>query len=176
MFDKKQMDAYSNIKAPDELFEKVENAKPKKSKVYLIPLVSSLAACLILIFGVAVFFSSGFNPNVTFNGQSLTDTVVFYDISPISAMDMRSSPMLCVPIELTLDDEPVVLISEGILILENGERVQQGTFEGNVTLMWEIERTGDFPESKMALTSEKGSKEITLTQNETDGSFTAKIN
>ena len=176
MFDKKQMDAYSNIKAPDELFEKVVNAKPKKSKVYLIPLVSSLAACLILIFGVAVFFSSGFNPNVTFNGQSLTDTVVFYDISPISAMDMRSSPMLCVPIELTLDDETDVLISEGILILENGERVQQGTFEGNVTLMWEIERTGDFPESKMSLTSEKGSKEITLTQNETDGSFTAKIN
>ncbi|MBQ7385191.1 MAG: hypothetical protein IJW04_01655 [Ruminococcus sp.] len=176
MFDKKQMDAYSNIKAPDELFEKVVNAKPKKSKVYLIPLVSSLAACLILVFGVAVFFSSGFNPNVTFNGQSLTDTVVFYDISPISAMDMRSSPMLCVPIELTLDDETDVLISEGILILENGERVQQGTFEGNVTLMWEIERTGDFPESKMSLTSEKGSKEITLTQNETDGSFTAKIN
>ncbi|MBQ7810008.1 MAG: hypothetical protein IJ346_03480, partial [Clostridia bacterium] len=74
MFNKSQLDAYSNIKAPDELFEKVVNAKPKKSKIYLIPLVSSLAACLILVFGIAVFGNS-FNPQVTFNGQSLTDSV-----------------------------------------------------------------------------------------------------
>ncbi len=175
MFNKSQLDAYNSIKVPDELFNKVVNSKPKKSKIYLIPLVSSLAACLILVFGVAAFMGS-FNPQVTFNGQSLTDSVVFYDISPISTMDMRSSPELCVPVELELSEKTVVSVSEGVIILENGERVQQSTFEGTVTLMWEIQRTSDFPKSKMTLTSDKGSKVITLTQNEADGSFTAKIN
>lgn len=176
MFKKSQLDAYSSIKAPDELFEKVVNAKPKKSKVYLIPLVSSLAACLILIFGVAVFFSSGFNPNVTFNGQTLTDSVVFYDISPVSAMDMRSSPVISMPLEIELSEETQVWVSEGVMILENGERVTKATLEGKVTIVWEIERKDDFPESEMTLQSHKGTRQITLTQNEADGSFTAKIN
>ena len=174
MFNKSQLDAYSNIKAPDELFEKVVNSKPKKSKIYLIPLVSSLAACLILVFGVAVFGNS-FNPQVTFNGQSLTDSVQFYDISPISTMDMRSSPVLSMPLEFKLSDETQVSVSEGVIILENGERVSRTTLEGDVTVIWEIQRQGDFPESKMTLESSKGSKEIILTQSEADGSFTAKI-
>lgn len=174
MFNKSQMDAYSNIKAPQELLEKVVNAKPKKSKIYLIPLVSSLAACLILIFGVSVFANS-FNPQVTFNGQSLKDSVVFYDISPISTMDMRSSPVLSMPLELKLSDETQVSVSEGVIILANGERVSRTTLEGDVTVIWEIQRQGDFPQSEMTLKSSKGTKQITLTQNEADGSFTAKI-
>lgn len=175
MFNKSQIEAYNNIKAPDELFEKVVNSKPKKNKIYLIPLVSSLAACLILIFGVAVFANS-FNPQVTFNGQSLKDSVVFYDISPISTMDMRSSPVLSMPLEIELSEETQVSVSEGVMILENGERVTGTDLDGTVNLIWEVERTGDFPESKMTLESRKGTKQITLTQNETDGSFTAKIN
>ena len=176
MFNKSQLDAYSNIKAPDELFEKVVNSKPKKNKIYvLVPLVSTLAACLILVFGVAVFGNS-FNPQVTFNGQSLTDSVQFYDISPISTMDMRSSPVLSMPLEFELSNQTQVSVSEGIMILENGERVSETFLEGKVTLVWEIQRQGDFPESKMTLESSKGSKEIILTQSEADGSFTAKIN
>jgi len=175
MFNKSQIDAYSNIKAPQELFEKVTCSKPKKSKIYLIPLVSSLAACIMLIFGVAAF-TSRFDPDVTFNGQSLKDNVVFYDISPANALDMRSSPVLSVPVELKMDDKTTVTVSQGIMVLEDGERVRYNEFDGKISLVWEIERTGDFPECIMTLKGEKGSAEITLTQNEADGSFTAKIN
>lgn len=175
MFNNSQREAYNNIKAPDELYSKVINSKPEKSKIYLIPLVSSLAACLILIFGVAAF-TSGFNPQVTFNGQQLTDSVVFYDISPAKALDMRSSLVLSVPIELELPEKTQVFVSEGILVLENGERTQYYAYEGKISFVWEIERTGDFPDAKMTLKSDKGTKEISLTQNEADGIFTAKIN
>ncbi len=175
MFNKSQVDAYSDIKAPQELYAKVISSKPKKSKIYLIPLVSSLAACIILIFGVAAFGSS-YNPQVTFNGQELTDSVVFYDISPANALDMRSSPVLSVPVELELSEKTQVFVSEGVLVLDNGERTEYNTYEGKVSFVWEIERTGDFPTSAMTLESDKGTKEIILTQNEADGSFTAKIN
>lgn len=175
MFNKSQAEAYNSIKAPDELFDKVVNSKPKKSKVYLIPLVSSMAACLILVFGVAAFNSS-YNPQVTFNGQNLTESVVFYDISPANVFDMRSSPVLSVPVELQVDEETNVSVSTGILVLENGDRVKYNTIKGKVALVWEIERTGDFPEAKMTLHSDNGTKDIILTQNEADGSFTAKIN
>ncbi|MBQ7809876.1 MAG: hypothetical protein IJ346_02800, partial [Clostridia bacterium] len=107
---------------------------------------------------------------------SLTDSVQFYDISPISTMDMRSSPVLSMPLEFELSNQTKVSVSEGIMILENGERVSETSLEGKVTLVWEIQRQGDFPESKMTLESSKGSKEIILTQSEADGSFTAKIN
>ena len=175
MFNKSQIDAYSNIKAPQELFEKVTCSKPKKSKIYLIPLVSSLAACLVLIFGIAAF-GNRFDPNITFNGQSLKDDVVFYDISPANALDMRSSPVLSVPVERDLDDKTAVSVSKGVIVLENGERVKYNEFVGKISFIWEIERTGDFPECIMTLKGDNGSSEITLTQNEADGSFTAKIN
>ena len=175
MFNKSQLNAYNNIKAPDELFEKVANAEPKKSKIYLIPLVSSLAACLILIFGIASF-SSFSAPKVTFNGQDLSESVVFYDISPANILDMRSSPVLSLPVDLELKSTTEVAVSEGVILLNNGERAQSKTLEGDVSLVWEIQRTGDFPQCTMTLGSNGKTTTITLTQNETDGSFTATIN
>lgn len=175
MFNKDQVEAYSNIKAPDELFDKVLNAKPKKSKIYYLPLAVSFAACIMLMFGVAVFTSS-YSPSVTFNGQVLTDSVVFYDISPANAPDMRSSPMLSIPVIIESDKNTEVTVSEGVLVLENGKRQEYSTFEGEISFVWEIERTSDFKECKMTLTDEKGTSVITLNENEADGSFTAKIN
>ena len=175
MFDKSQLQAYSSIKAPDELYDKVIASKPKKSKIYLLPLAVSFAACLMLIFG-SVFYWGSYNPQVTFNGQNLTDSVVFYAVSPAKALDMRSSPVLSVPVELKLDEETEVSVNEGVLMLENGEKVKYNTFKGNVSLIWEIEQAENFPKAVMTLKSNKVTKEIVLTQNETDGSYTAKIN
>ncbi len=175
MFNKSQIDAYSNIKAPDELFQKVINSKPKESKIYYLPLAVSFVACLMLIFG-SVFYWGSYNPQVTINGQNLTESVVFYDISPAKVSDMRSSPVLSVPIELELDEETTISVSAGVLVLENGERVKYNSCKDTISFIWEIERTGDLLEAEMTLKCDKGTKEITITQNEADGSFTAKIN
>lgn len=175
MFNKSQLEAYNSIKAPDELYEKILTSKPKKTKIYLIPVVSSLAACLVLIFGISAFLSQGYNPNVTFNGQSLTDSVVFYDISPARAFDMRSSSVLSLPVELKLEEKTEVSVNEGVIVFDD-ERTSSASLEGEISLIWEIQRTGDFPQCVMTLESSEGKAEITLTQNEADGSFTAKIN
>lgn len=175
MFNKTQLDAYNSIKAPDELYEKVVNAKPKKSKIYLIPLVSSLAACIVLIFSIAAF-GNYFEPNIVLNGQQLSDSVVFYDISPANTFDMRSSPVLSLPVEMELEEETSVSVSNGFIILDTGERVKSTDLKGQVAFVWEIERQDEFPEAKMTLKSSKGNAAVTLVQNETDGSFTATIN
>ncbi len=180
MFDKKHIDAYSNIKAPDELFEKVVNAKPEKSKVYLIPLISSLAACLILIFGVAAFSSMSFNPEVSFNGAVLTaDTVITgttnSGVAPASAYEMRSLATLKIPVELKLDSKTEVAVSNGAIILENGERTQNTSLEGNIALLWEVPQNAEETECTMTLESFGKTQQIILTLYP-DGSYTAKIN
>ena len=54
MFDKKTVDAYQNIKAPDDLKEKilssyaVSKAPERRSWMKNMRLISSLAACLLL--------------------------------------------------------------------------------------------------------------------------------
>ncbi|MBQ2825482.1 MAG: hypothetical protein IJF19_04330 [Clostridia bacterium] len=180
MFDKKHIDAYSNIKAPDELFEKVANAKPEKSKLYLIPLISSLAACLVLIFGVALFSSMSFNPRVSFDGMLLSsDTVVTGDFNTeeasVNAYDMRSLRAFEIPVELKLDNKTEVTVSNGAIILENGERTQNAFLEGNKALLWEVPPKAEETECTMTLRSFGKSQQIILTLYP-DGSYTAKIN
>ena len=180
MFDKKHIDAYSNIKAPDELYEKVANAKPQKTKIYLIPLVSSLAACLILIFGVAAFSSMSFGPEVSFNGTVLSaDSVITgtmnSDLAPASAYEMRSLSVLEFPVELNINSKTDVKVSEGVLVLENGERVQNLTLNENADLLWEVNPTAEETEFTMALSSFGKTQQIILTLYP-DGSYTAKIN
>ena len=180
MFDKKHIDAYSNIKAPDELYEKVANAKPQKTKIYLIPLVSSLAACLFLIFGIAAFSSMGFSPEVNFNGNVLsTDSVITgttnSDSAPASAYEMRSIATLEFPVELNIESKTEVKVSEGVLIPENGDRVQSLTLNDNAALLWEVNPTDEETEFTMTLSSFGKTQQIILTLYP-DGSYTAKIN
>jgi len=174
MFNKSQLEAYSNIEAPQELYEKVLSSKPKKSKIYLLPLAASLAACLILIFGIG--FRSNFDSEIFLNGQLVnTDTVIIGELAPESKADMRSLPTLKIFVELTLTEKTKVTVSSGVLILENGERVNSVTFKDDVSFFWEVESKAELTESTMTLNSFSGKQEIILTQYD-DGSYTAEIN
>lgn len=175
MFNKSQLEAYSNIKAPDELFEKVVSSKPKKSKIYLLPLAASFAACLILIFGIGAF-RSGIDSEIFLNGQLVnTDTVMIGELVSESKADMRSLPTLKISVELKLTEKTKVTVSSGVLVLENGERVNSVTFKDDVSFFWEVESKAELTESTMTLKSFSGEQEIVLTQYD-DGSYTAEIN
>lgn len=177
MFDKKQIDAYSNIKAPHGLYEKILDAKPRKSKGYLIPLVSSLAACLVLIFGIAAFSSVSYSPEVSLNGSLLSaDTIITgtadSDAAPANAM--RTVSALDFSVELKLDRKTEISVSEGSLVLENGERTQNLTSKGDVVLLWELNPVGETTEYTMTLGSFGKTQRIILTMY-SDGSYTAEI-
>ena len=180
MFDKKHIDAYSNIKAPHELFEKVVNAKPQKTKLYLIPLISSMAACLVLIFGVATFYFKDFNPSITLDGEvlssgSVVTCTINAELTPASIYDMRSLRAFEIPVELKLDNKTEVTVSNGAIILENGERTQSTSLEGNKALLWEVPPKAEETECTMTLRSFGKTQQIILTLYP-DGSYTAKLN
>ena len=175
MFSKSQLDTYNNIKAPAELYEKVVNAKPKKNNLYIIPFVSTLAACLVLISGIYIFAKDS-KPEIIFNGQELTSAVVFYDISPAMELDMRSSPVLSIPLELTLKEETTVTASHGKLCCEGYAPASALTLNDTASVLWEIQREEDFSPCKLTLEANGNTTVITLTQNEMDGSYSAEIN
>ena len=174
MFNKTQLDAYSSIKAPDELLDKVKNIKPEKSKIYIIPLVSSLAACLILIFGVAAFMGfNGNSPAVYFAGTELTKESIL--TSDSSAGVYARSASVQIPVELDLSEKTEISVSNGLIVLENGETSDKVTLKGNAAFVWVLDLPNEETLSTMTLEGFSGTSLINLTQY-TDGSYTAKIN
>lgn len=176
MFNKTQLDAYSSIKAPDELFDKVIKSRPSKSKIYLIPLVSSLAACLVLIFGVAAFANRSFTPDVTIDGNKLTaESLIISDGNFPNAVSARSAVTLRVPVELNLSEKTHISVSDGSMVFEDGKNSEEVKLKGEVSFVWEIEFSAQETQHIMTLDSFSGTNYIYLTQYP-DGSYTAKIN
>lgn len=173
MFNKSQLEAYSSIKAPHELYEKVTKEKSNKSKIYLIPLVSSLAACLILIFGVAVFNGSNYSPEVYIAGSELTrENTVIADAS--TSVYARSASVH-IPVELNLSKKTEISVSDGLMVLQNGETADKVTLKGSVAFVWELDLPAEEVQRTLTLKCFGGTSNINLTQY-TDGSYTAEIN
>ena len=155
MFSKEQISAYQNVSAPSELRNKVLDAclieKQKRSHGPLGSL-AVLAACLILCIGLSLHHEAA-EPEIFCNGQELSDSVLFYDISPAS--DMRTSPVFSIPFEFSLEQETEISVSRGSLVLSDGSYVQRVTMEGDQTLWWEIPREDEMPECEMLLTEKE---------------------
>ena len=175
MFSQNQLDAYKNIKAPAELYAKIKDAKPRKKPLYLIPIAASLAACLVILFCSVFAQSKAYMPGVLVNGQKLESSVMFYDVSPADIMESRTTPKLQVPIQLNIQEKTEITVTEGLVKFENVQN-ETITIDKSSTVYWEIEQTSPFPQCKMTLSSASATTVITLTQNETDGSYTATIN
>jgi len=175
VFSQNQLDAYKNIKAPDELFDKIKSTKPRKKPLYLIPVAASLAACFVILFCTVFLQSKDYKPNVLVNGQKLDSSVVFYDVSPADLMESRTMPKLSVPVFIEAQEKTEITVSEGVVKSDDLQK-ETVTIHNASTVYWEIEQTVPFPQCTMTLKSASGTTVITLTQNETDGSYTAKIN
>ncbi len=177
MFDKKQIDAYNSIKAPDELYEKVisNGASTKKSKIYLLPLVASFAACLVIFVGAFMAFNSS-GLKVSVFGQELTSTVSYTPESEAGVALARAVPTLSVPVELDVNKATDISVSSGFIFLGASSPATSVTVEEKTELTWLVELTDDFTSCEMTLKDSKGTTTLTLTQDETDGSFTVRIN
>ncbi len=177
MFDKKQLDAYNSIKAPDELYEKVigSESTKKKSKIYLIPLVASFAACLVIFVGAFIAFDSS-ELKVSVFGEELTSTVSYNPSSEASVASARALPTLSVPVELEISKTTEVSVSSGFILLGASSPATSVTSDENIQLIWEIELKDDFTPCEMTLKDKNGTTTLTLTQDETDGSYIVRIN
>ena len=126
MFDKKTVDAYRSISAPDELKEKVmasclvEKTSEKRSFFGNMRMYATLAACFVLVIVFSVFAVGNFGDlSVSVYGKTLTsESMVLSDseIEPIAySVEPRTLGRTNVPVELEVSGETAISVSEGMM-------------------------------------------------------------
>lgn len=182
MFQEKEIKAYQNLKAPDSIYNRVQESvlsqsideKAHENKIIrmrVIRVISTIAACLILVVGIG-FMNRNDSVKIVLNGQNLETKVLFYDISPAS--DLRSSPIFSVPLELDIHAETKLSVSYGMMRFSEDEVTVNKTVNQPVTLWWELPRSSEeIPECEMVLEDKNGVIKITLTYNSADKTITA---
>lgn len=170
MFKEQELNTYRSICAPEELYDKVMAAK-KPQRHWQKYATGLVAACLVLALGAGFFFRGG-SPDITVNGQPLESTVVYYDLSP--ATDMRSSPVVTVPVELKLPRNAKITVTEGQLSLDGDPGVKSLSASASVTLLWEIPREEETLNCEMHIDDGKAVTTLTLTYEETQITITKK--
>lgn len=168
MFQEQERMAYQSIHAPEALRQKVMAKKPVRHlPMYL---TTALAACLALVIGLGFLFRGG-EPGISVNGQTLKDSIVYYDLS---VADLRSAPVLTVPVDLELSGESEISVSHGSLIREGESPVSRLTASDDLSLSWQISKTEEIPICEMTITQGKDVTTITLEYNQSEITITKK--
>lgn len=170
MFNEQERTAYQSIRAPQELYDKVMTAKkPAKRWGKYVPGLA--AACLVLVMTAGLFFR-GSDPVIVIQGQQLESSIEYFDLAPAS--EMRSSPMLTVPVELELSKRTQVCVTQGQLTDGEGQTAGELTVSGSVTLLWEIPRGADMAQCEMRIGTGKNATVLTLEYEESKITLTKK--
>ena len=152
MFDKKEVEAYQNISAPDDLRERVlsacEAVQPRKrSLAEAVRMLSALAACFVLVAVFSVFAIGNFGTfSVSVDGKTLTENRITLaanecDVAPL-AMRMLSGKE--VPLLFTLSEETEFSVSGGTMRMfdpETNALLASGSTlvaENDVMIRWTV--------------------------------------
>lgn len=160
MFSEEERTAYLNIKAPDELRNKI--LRYKKNRVKALYRFGIAAACLVLIATGIIFY----RPNhIEINGQRLGNHAIFYDTACISSR--TTSAILSIPIEIKAFRQTEISVSHGWIYTENSAPAKQITLSSGATIWWEIEPESTDSILEMTISDQTGVYVVTLTHDNT---------
>lgn len=155
MFTEKEITAYRNIKAPDDLRQKITRTQRKSKKALYI--MSAVAACfVILISGFALNNQS----RIYINGQELKESVVFYDTASSSGRTVSST--VSVPVEIKTSGNAKVSVSRGFISINGSEASKEAIVSSSEIIWWEIEPGEAENVFEMKISDKKGVKKVTL--------------
>lgn len=191
MFDKKTVDAYQNIKAPDDLKEKilssyaVSKAPERRSWIKNMRLISSLAACLLLAVAFSVFAIRNFGEvSVSVGGKSLASEPVELselNISPaLYSIEPRVSYEANVPVEIRVTGETRVSVSDGTMVIsdaDTGTVLYTGseyTAGEDIAILWTVSSGTDTEQFEMLIDSSKKDFVLVLNYDENTGGWTIR--
>lgn len=155
MFTDKEITAYRNIKAPDELRQKI--IKPRKKHRKVIYFSSAVAACLVLI--VSVFIINN-QSSIVVNGQKLNESILYYDTTVSTRRTLSSS--ISVPIEIKNKHVTKVVVSDGFISAEGFVPSKEIEFTSSKLIWWELEPTEKDNVFEMLISDKKGVEKVTL--------------
>lgn len=127
MFDKKEIEAYKSITAPDELRERVFSTAVKdnsEAKRIIQHRIGAAAAGLIILVGLPVYMlRSSAKPEILLFGDPLTaDGIAIIEESAVPAeASARSTPTFSVRLELELKCKTEISVTEGIMTVTDPE-------------------------------------------------------
>ena len=155
MFTDKEITAYRNIKAPDDLCRKI--TKPKKKHRKVLYFSSAIAACLVLVISGFVYNNQS---NIVVNGQKLKDSIVYYDSSLSSRRTLSSS--ISVPIEINAKGETKVVVLDGFISTEGYDSSKEIVLTSTKQIWWELETGETDNVFEMLISNKKGVEKVTL--------------
>lgn len=179
MFDKKTVDAYKQITAPDELKEKVmaacfvDKAPEKRNFFGTMRMYATLAACFVLVIVFSVFAVGNFGDlSVSVYGKTLTFEPMVLSNSEIEPIAYSAEPRaLCrtsVPVEIEVSGETEISVSDGMMKVcaaETEEELYSGTeftAEENVLIYWTVDADEAATHFEMAINGRKKSYVLLL--------------
>lgn len=179
MFDKKDIDSYRSISAPNELRERVmtyfkEESNAKTAKKYRIPEIykfSAMAVCMLLVLVIGILFYSNNNSklSVWVNGEKLTSEAITISSSDdgIAPANARAMLGFDIPIEFDIKRQTEISVSGGMMQVfdeETGELIAlETTFftDKSVKIVWEISTADINAAYEMYVSDAKDSYTIT---------------
>lgn len=146
MSDSKFRSEYLNIKAPDELYDRIMNAdetKVKNGNIVQFRKIGSLAAAIAVILVAGFFFmNADKTPEVYVGNEKLTEEVHITEANSGSLMLARMNNEIMCELTINLKTETEVFTSQGSLYSENGEILadnnKSGVFSGELKCKWVV--------------------------------------
>lgn len=142
MFSDKQKKAYSAVKAPDELRERVlasaENNQNDKTVLFRTQFsrIAAAAACVVFV-AVAVFYAFGNNNgiDVSVNGIAVEEnqTVALTEVSPLA----RSAPQAEIKLKLDISADAFITVDSGCFDVVGKESgLTEYSAEESIEIIW----------------------------------------
>lgn len=189
MFNKKDIDSYRSISAPDELQERVmklsEEEVSDRPKFLTVNMrqAGALAACIIIaVFGVFAFAGNR-KMSVWVNDEMLaSQTITLSDAnSGVSPASMRAMPVISVPVRLDIRRKTEISVSDGMMQVtdaKTGEVLSvsnEFTAEKDVEIFWEISAFDINTSYEMSISDSKSNYVLALTYDNTANSWIIKL-
>lgn len=170
MFDKKFIDRYKSVTAPDELYDKIMNAAPYEEKrnvrVYVKTALSFAAVFIAVVVTVFALQGNDYVPGVYVEGERLTGEVSITEADNGGIMLARGMNELTCKLDFELEEDTVISLSEGLLFSENGEIILESgaaaSFKGNLSVKWLIPGADTQAVYTAVLEDKNGTYSITL--------------
>lgn len=133
MFDRKTTDAYKSISPSNEMKENILRqyaGRKKKSISSRLRPIAGIAACFIVVLLAVSYFGSNAPLSITSEGKqiskipiavALEDVPYNQNTQSISMFRMVESASNCIALEIDIDKQTEISVSDGILLLNNAE-------------------------------------------------------
>ncbi len=156
MFTDQELNAYRNIKAPDELHQKIKGSQKRAKK--LLYTITVAAACFI--FMAASILINGQSNNIVVNGQKLNDSVEFYDTT--SSLGRTVSFEISIPIEITVSRNTKISAQQGVIHLDGIAPSKEIEVSSSTMFWWELDLESEEQVYEMIISDDKGAQKIVL--------------